>query len=257
MAVVAELPEHATEVTVIGGLTVDYLAEAGDAPHQGTVDVDLHVELGLVFDRDESDLSWLEHALDRAGFAPIGSAGWRWRMEVGGTPVVLDLLCDVPDHLDQEIALPGCTRAGAMNLPGPRAAALDAVERAIGAGSGRESVTVRFAGLGGYVLAKASAVHHRGKDKDLYDLAFMLLHNQRGGPVEAGRAAFHALPVPDFANLRSVFPAAVQRLTEVETAQVYAEQRGRDGDEVDADVLVQDVIGAAMACTSTFRELMG
>ncbi len=256
-AVVAELPERTTEVTVIGGLNVDFLAVAGDVPHQGTIDVDLHVELGLVFDRDETDLSWLERALERAGFVPIGPTGWRWRTGIGGAPVVLDLLCDVPDHLDQEILLPGCARAGAMNLPGPRAAALDVVLREIGAGPGREPVTVRFAGLGGYLLAKSSAAHHRGKNKDFYDLAYMLLHNERSGPAEAGEAAFHALPSPDFANLRAVFPATVRRLTEVETARVYAEQRGRDGDEGDPDMLVQDVIGAAMVCASTFHALTG
>jgi len=46
-------------------------------------------------------------------------------------------------------------------------------------------VTVRYAGLEGYLMAKAHAVRHRGFDRDCCDLAFVLIYNRAGGPGQA------------------------------------------------------------------------
>lgn len=40
-------------------------------------------------------------------------------------------------------------------------------------------------GLAGFLLAKAAAARSRRKPKDWYDLAFVLLHNDEGGPTQA------------------------------------------------------------------------
>ena len=40
-------------------------------------------------------------------------------------------------------------------------------------------------GLAGFLLAKIAAAHRRRKDKDWYDIAFVLLHNDAGGPAQA------------------------------------------------------------------------
>lgn len=247
---VAELGEHATGVTVIGGLNADLLTEVDEVPHQGTLDVDLHVQVGLVYERDDDDFGWLEDALLRARFAPLAGTGWRWVSRVDEVPVVLDLLCDVLDNRDQEIPLPGCEQAGAMNLPGPSAAAADAIVRTLHLDTG--AVAVRFADLGGYLLAKASAAFHRGKDKDFYDLGYVLLHNTRGGPVAAGRAAARAVPVPDDVGYVRLFRAALTRLADAAVARTYAEQRRRDGESIDVEVLTQDAVGAAIACLAAF-----
>ena len=42
-------------------------------------------------------------------------------------------------------------------------------------------------GLAGFMLAKAAAALSRRKPKDWYDIAFVLLHNDAGGPAAAAR----------------------------------------------------------------------
>ncbi|GAA1469916.1 hypothetical protein [Microbacterium thalassium] len=54
--------EHWREIVVIGGLVPDVIAP-GAVAHQGTADVDVMLDLALVFDRDEQDFGWLEQAL--------------------------------------------------------------------------------------------------------------------------------------------------------------------------------------------------
>ncbi|KGM12891.1 hypothetical protein [Cellulomonas bogoriensis] len=125
---VAAVGDRAMELTVIGGLNADLLTTVDDVPHQGTNDVDLLVQLGFVYERDEEDFTWLERGLVAAGFATRpGGGGWRWWRDVDGVPVKLELLCDVYDNLGQEIPLPGCGRASAQNLRGPSAALRDRV----------------------------------------------------------------------------------------------------------------------------------
>lgn len=144
----------ARRFVVIGGLTPDLLTDPVEASHIGTVDVDLALELELVFDRDEQDFGWLERAFDTAGFRRVNpDRGWRWQIDVAGVPVVVDVLCDVPDNLEQEIALPGTTQVTAQNLLGPGAALDDAREQVLIVPSWIDhsagEIRIRFAGLAG------------------------------------------------------------------------------------------------------------
>lgn len=43
-------------------------------------------------------------------------------------------------------------------------------------------------GLAGFLLAKIAAANSRRKPKDWYDIAFVLIHNDLGGPDEAAGA---------------------------------------------------------------------
>lgn len=263
-----ELGEHIGDITVIGGLNADLLTEDLEAPHQGTVDVDVLIEVGLVYDREDVDFGWLEQALIDAGFyVRPGDYTWRWRLDVEGIPVKLELLCDTPDNLGLEIALPGCATAGALNLSGPGAAGERVVVRELRIpghdlpgvlGAPPETVGIRFADLGGYVLAKAAAVVGRQLDKDLYDLAFVLLHNTAGGPRVAGEEAFWALPAEPRTDYAAILRAALSRFADRASGgpYVYAEQRRRDGEETDLDVLVEDAIGAAQMCRTAFDQLV-
>ena len=251
-----ELGDRVTSLTVIGGLNADLLTLPQEAAHQGTVDIDVLVEIGFVFDREEQDLGWVERGLVRASFSPLSDEGWRWETRVETAAVVVDLLCDVPDNHGREIPLPGRPRAGAMNLAGPGAGLMNGVVRTLTSEDGR-LVDVRFAGLGGYLLAKASAVHHRGADKDLYDLGFVIIHNLEGGPIPAARAAHQALSPHQFVDHPRTFLASLRLLSAEERgARVYAEQRIRDGEDQDVETLVQDVVGAALACGAEFGRLI-
>jgi hypothetical protein len=116
---------------------------------------------------------------------------------------------------------------------------------------------VRFASLGGYVLAKAAAVVDRRLPKDLYDFAFVLLHNREGGPGAAARAAFDALPGLMTTDHPGNLRAALNLYTadDARCARTYAAQRVRDGETLPEDVLMQDAVGAALECRATFDRL--
>jgi len=81
------------------------------------------------------------------------------------------------------------SRWGAVNLRGPGFAARHWDIRSITAPIDGEAqtVTLRVATLPAYLLAKTHAAHGRGLPKDWYDIAYVLLHNDDGGPGPAGR----------------------------------------------------------------------
>ena len=262
IALIVQLGPHAEDVVVIGGLNPDLLTDRPPAPHQGTNDIDLLLQVGFVYERDDDlDFSWLETALLRAGFEDLG-LGWRWRMTLRGLPVVLEVLCDTPDNPDRPIALPGTRTLAAMNLAGPAPALNDTLRRTITVPepiraevpSAPTSVTIRFAGLGGYVLAKAAAVHKRGARKDLYDLAFVLLYNTAGGPHAAGAAARAALPTEPTEDHPGLALAAMAHFASARSTgpQAFAVTMRQSNPDLDAEVLAQDAVGAAAEFLASF-----
>ena len=52
-------------------------------------------------------------------------------------------------------------------------------------GDEKINVEVNVTGLAGFLLAKCAAARSRRKPKDWYDIAFVLAHNDSGGPVQA------------------------------------------------------------------------
>ena len=80
-----------------------------------------------------------------------------------------------------------CEHLGAANLRGAGFAARDVEVRRISAKDGGvwRNVEVNVTGLAGFLLAKVAAAHGRRKAKDWYDIAFVLLHNDAGGPQAA------------------------------------------------------------------------
>jgi hypothetical protein len=48
-------------------------------------------------------------------------------------------------------------------------------------------IEINVTGLAGFLLAKTAAARDRQKPKDWYDIAFVLLHNDAGGPEEAAQ----------------------------------------------------------------------
>ncbi|MDQ3379959.1 MAG: hypothetical protein M3546_06510 [Actinomycetota bacterium] len=190
---VHELRDSELPIIVIGGLVPEVLAREAEveAPaHLGTTDVDILVGFHAVLD---ADLQPLEEALERAGFDldPKIAEGWRWRAKVGNVAVKVEFLCDLDDQpANQAIRLPGCKRVTAANLRGTGFVARDYVSESLtGQLPDGEFVTVKvnFAGLSGYLMAKLVAARERGKEKDYYDLTYVLLHNKAGGPHEVGQ----------------------------------------------------------------------
>lgn len=158
--------------------------------HQGTGDVDLHMEVEV--DTKGKSLADLEGALARAGFQPDPKAvgGWQWVVTIDGFRVRVDLLCD-SSEAETETVFKITERLGVMNLRGTRYVTDDfAIRRLTGRlQSGAEGVVeARFAGLAGYLLTKCVSAVSRQKDKDFYDLVYVLVYNRAGGPEAAARA---------------------------------------------------------------------
>ncbi|MGC8514438.1 MAG: hypothetical protein ACP5P1_15610 [Acidimicrobiales bacterium] len=82
-----------------------------------------------------------------------------------------------------------CEELGAVNLRGTGSAARDLSPRKMSAriGGVNYKVDVNVTGLAGFLLAKIAAAFGRRKEKDWYDIAFVLLHNDTGGPEVAAR----------------------------------------------------------------------
>lgn len=96
-------------------------------------------------------------------------------------------LDDVQNH--QTLSFDDCEALCAVNLRGTGVAARHWEARSIVAhiDGVDQTVELRVATLHAYLLAKTHAAHGRGLPKDWYDIAYVLLHNDDGGPVGAGR----------------------------------------------------------------------
>jgi len=190
--------EHAGDFVVIGGLNPDYLAPSAPVPHQGTTDIDLLFALGFDDIASAPDFAWIDAALKTAGF--VSANKWRWDARLGNAGVRLEFLCDVWDHTADTVPLPGSQSAVASKLAGPAAALFAPIVREIPVPAAvledftdaPQTLSLRFANLGGYLLAKAAAAQSRRLAKDKYDLMYVVLFNE-GGPAAAARAVSNQL----------------------------------------------------------------
>lgn len=176
------------EFVLLGGLVPDLLCSATDRIHAGTTDVDVQVDLEV--EADAVNTPRLEQALRNAEFEVTPERIWRWRTVEGDRPVVIkfELLADLPDQpAGATVRFDACDDLGAVNLRGTRFAAQDVTVREISTriDGTTHTVSLNVAGLAGFLMAKAAAARSRRKPKDWYDIAFVLLHNDQGGPIEA------------------------------------------------------------------------
>lgn len=251
---------------VLGGLVPALLCGNSAWRHAGTTDIDVQVDLEIA--AGSVDAPRLERALHAAGFTP-GKRGefstegaWRWQTRtVDGTKVEVefDLLADQSDlPANKILKFKGCNFLGAVNLRGTGFASLDAEERSLEIlDEGRiKSARMRVAGLAGFLIAKIAAAHGRGKPKDWYDIAFVLIHNDLGG-VEAA-----------IQRISSVFPdilkgAGKTWLTELRAnfedgscqgVHAYVSQMILDHPELDRQTLSGDAqLAVAMLCEGIER----
>ncbi len=176
------------EFVVLGGLVPDLLCAGSAFQHAGTTDVDVQVNLESAF--GTVNARRLENALRNAEFVPDSDRSWRWQAAGGPTRTIVkfELLADLDDvPATATIKFDGCDELGAVNLRGTRFAAQDVVVQPLTARVGGvvHSVDLNVAGLAGFLLAKVAAAHQRRMRKDWYDIAFVLLHNDHGGPEAA------------------------------------------------------------------------
>jgi hypothetical protein len=184
------------EFVVLGGLVPELLCSGSAHRHAGTTDIDVQVNLEIECDAVNS--ARLERALRNAEFRPDSEQVWRWRVvsDEIRAEVKFELLADLDSEANQAILhFNDCERLGAVNLRGTKYATQDVESRTLTAkvGDDRRSVEINVTGVAGFLLAKCAAAHSRRKPKDWYDIAFVLLHNDLGGPSQAAQAVVDKL----------------------------------------------------------------
>lgn len=178
------------EFVLLGGLVPDLLCSRSSTLHVGTTDVDVQVNLEIA--GGSVNATRLEAALRSAGFVPDVERVWRWQDRTApGLVVKAEFLADLDDVPNQTtVTFDGCDHLGAVNLRGTRFATRDWQLHQLAAPTpaGDIHVELRVAGLAGYLLSKTHAAHRRRAAKDWYDLAYVLIHNDAGGPRDAAGA---------------------------------------------------------------------
>ena len=232
------------EFVVLGGLVPELLCAGSGYRHAGTNDVDVQVDLEIAC--GSTNMARLENALRNAEFAPDGERAWRW--VAGGdsrTIVKFELLADLSDQPgNATVMFDECKQLGAVNLRGTGFAARDIeVHRLRGRiADARYDVEVQVSGLAGFLLAKAAAARGRQKMKDWYDIAFVVLHNDVGGPDAAAalvRKHFgHEIKGQIRSDLRELRANFVD--VDAQGSRAYAHQMLFDHPDLDAAQLQAD-----------------
>lgn len=245
------------EFVVLGGLVPELLCAGSGWQHAGTTDVDVQVDLEVA--AGAVNAARLEQALMNAEFQPDSDRVWRWIAEGDSAPAVVkfELLTDLDDQPEgATVHFDGCERLGAANLKGTGFASRDVVIRTLTARVGGDwrTVEVNVTGIAGLLLAKVAAARTRRAAKDWYDIAFVLLHNDLGGPraaAEAVRARFaddlHGPIRSALDDLRANFDSERDQ-----GASAYAEQMRADNPGLDFPTFAGD----AVIAVDTFHKFL-
>ena len=239
------------EFVVLGGLVPELLCSGSGYQHAGTTDVDVQVDLEIACGAVNAER--LERALRNAEFEPDGEYEWRWRAE-GSSPAAVvrfELLSDLEtDPAGANVRFDGCERLGAANLRGTRFASRDRTTRQLKArvGGVEQVVEVYVAGLAGFLLAKCAAAHSRQKTKDWYDIAFVLLHNDTGGPEAAAEAVLDRFG-DQLASVRTALDELAANFADRDTQgpRAYAQQMAIDHPEIGGATALADAVVAVGA----------
>lgn len=246
------------EFVLLGGLVPDLLCSQSSTLHVGTTDVDVQVNLEIA--GGSVNATRLEAALRSAGFVPDLERVWRWQdRNAPGLVVKAEFLADLDDVPNQAtVAFDGCDHLGAVNLRGTRFATRDWQLRPLVAPSptGDIHVELRVAGLAGYLLAKAHAAHRRRAVKDWYDLAYVLIHNDAGGPRDAAGAVIDRFADDIGGETRTALDDLASNFvsSDAQGPQAYAETMVGLHPEHDRDLLTNDAVAAVEMFTAGLEE---
>lgn len=236
------------EFVLLGGLVPDLLCSRSSTLHVGTTDVDVQVNLEIA--GGSVNAARLESALHAAGFAPDHQRVWRWQdHSAPGLVVKAEFLADLDDVPNQAtVNFDGCGQLGAVNLRGTRFATRDWQLRPLTAPgpNGDVKVELRVAGLAGYLLAKTHAAYRRRATKDWYDVTYVLIHNDAGGPRQAAVAVINRFADDITGETRTALDDLASNFAgpDAQGPQAYAETMLDLHPEHDWDLLVNDAIAA-------------
>lgn len=160
--------------------------------------------------------------------------------------VKFELLADHSgEAAEATIKFDECKSLGAVNLRGTGFASRDIEVRELSARVGGvvHRAEVNVSGLAGFLLAKVAAAFSRRKDKDWYDIAFVLLHNDTGQPGEVAR-----LVRERFADEIDTVYSAINDLhnnfaaLDAQGVRAYVRQMRLDYPELDSKTLAADAV---------------
>lgn len=248
-------------IYLVGGLAPRYivgeLPEEAE-PHVGTTDVDLVIALAV--ETDQPETYWtLATNLERCDFKQV-EPSFRWRREVDGIPVVVELLGESADTQPGRTFRPRegtGTKLAVLNVPGANLAAQDFIvvpierERLDGGGSSR--VDVRVANILPYTVLKIQAFQDRHENKDAYDLIFTLRFHP-GGVTAAGTAAA-ASPIADNPQVLAGLKLLEERFAsaDLDAPVAYAHFVAAPGDDDDLFRRRQEAVATARAFLRAFQ----
>ena len=113
-------------------------------------------------------------------------------------------------------------------------------------GGVEQRATINVTGLGGYLLAKTAAARSRRKAKDWYDIAYVLMFNDAGGPTAAAAAVRRVLGPDTPGSVRTALDDLADNFTNPsdQGPQAYAEQLVADHVDLDYGSLLVDAVTA-------------
>lgn len=202
------------QLVLIGGMAPKYLVgkiQEEIPPHIGTTDLDVVVGVALETE-DEAAYRTLQNNLSEAGFSPAidpdtrQELSFRWERQIDGVNVALEFFCPVGDGEPGKLRRnPGNgvgSRISAIRTRGAELAAEDYVTVELSGdtldkGGIREAVRIKVANLLPFLVLKSLALQERDKDKDAYDIVWILNAYQRGPEsfaIEARRSRVASRP---------------------------------------------------------------
>jgi hypothetical protein len=235
------------EFVVLGGLVPEMLCAGSAWRHAGTTDVDVQVDLEIAC--GAVNTARLETALRNAEFEPDTAKVWRWVAHgaPAKTVVKFELLADLDTEPNEAtVHFDACESLGAVNLRGTGFASQDVEVRTLTAKVAGDALTVEVnvSGLAGFLLAKAAAARARRTPKDWYDLAFVLLHNDRGGPRQAAEAVRERFDTDLIGAVRTSLDDLLANFTSPgdQGPRAYAEQMHLDHPDLDLATIAADAV---------------
>ena len=194
----------------------------------------------------------------RLKYSPDQERIWRWKADgVDARAIVkFELLADLDDApAGADVAFDGCDHLGAANLRGTGFASRHIEIRTLTArvGGVEQTAEINVTGLAGFLLAKSAAARSRRKPKDWYDIAFVLLHNDAGGPEDAAQAVLTRF-AGDLVTVQSALDDLLENFaaTNAQGPEAYAEQMMLDHRDVNHSSLLAE----AVIAVETFHRLL-
>ena len=240
------------EFVVLGGLVPELLCSGSEWQHAGTTDVDVQVDLEIAC--GAVNTARLEQALRNAEFEPDNERVWRWMADGTNTRTVVkfELLADVGSApANSTVHFDACEELGAVNLRGTGFASRDVEVRELRAhiGGVLHTVELNVTGLAGFLLAKAAAAYSRRKPKDWYDVAFVLLHNDAGGPEAAAGVVLECFAADLAGTARTALDDLLANFAapDAQGPEAYVSQMLVDHPELDPATLAADAVLAVGA----------